>query len=650
MKKKVTILLVFIIGLGIFMMSCTKKKSPTESGLPTVSTDTNTITPTWTTTSVNTITPTRTATNINTATPTGTTNADTATPTGTTNIDTATPTFTPSATAASLIIQGYIYRQFDPSINQTDIEYEVLVTDLDSNYITNATVQVNDLTANKTYNLSWNSNCYLLVGADGAEYIPGHQYTMTVNIGGDVYSQSAYAPGNITFGTNYSSVNWAFDGTDHDIYAEYDDMDNGWTTLIDNSNPGNIVPQTIDTSKPGDYYFDIWAENAVLGINAFNGNESNYFYIWDEVYTSNDFYLPAGMDPDMYIEGDIYNDGSEASPAPYYDVFFNDSDGNFISGAVVKCKDLNTSTEVTLTEYTGDEYYGATASDGATVIPGHEYKVIVDYNSVEYTGTAVMPGGVTLANDWSTITWNCRGVYENLYILYFNGYWQEYYNADVTSETLPLSLTLTDPYDYQLYLSLENYSYRAFNWNNNSYIDVWSNYYNIKLTQTSIEATETAVAVEATQTYEASQWTPTNTPTVAATLDPIISLNKTVTVSSIESGSYIGPYAVDGDAGTRWCSDGINYPAWIYVDLGDTYNITGVVLRWEACASGTYYIDSSPDAVTWTNIVTATGLGNFTVDIFSGLLATGRYVRVSANASQGTSGISLYEFEVHGTP
>jgi hypothetical protein len=70
----------------------------------------------------------------------------------------------------------------------------------------------------------------------------------------------------------------------------------------------------------------------------------------------------------------------------------------------------------------------------------------------------------------------------------------------------------------------------------------------------------------------------------------LLSLNKPMVVSA-EENSYpninLGPYADDGNLSTRWCSLPV-YPAWIYIDLQTNHLITGITLRWEACALGQY--------------------------------------------------------------
>jgi hypothetical protein len=53
-----------------------------------------------------------------------------------------------------------------------------------------------------------------------------------------------------------------------------------------------------------------------------------------------------------------------------------------------------------------------------------------------------------------------------------------------------------------------------------------------------------------------------------------LALNKPVTCSSIEHAGFPCASVVDGNAGTRWSSAHGVDPQWIYVDLGQSYNLT----------------------------------------------------------------------------
>src|SRR5688572_10450362 len=127
-----------------------------------------------------------------------------------------------------------------------------------------------------------------------------------------------------------------------------------------------------------------------------------------------------------------------------------------------------------------------------------------------------------------------------------------------------------------------------------------------------------------------------------------IAQGKPTTVSSVESSSYPGSNAVDGNTGTRWASVSFSDPQWIYVDLQATYNISRVRLNWEAAYATAYQVQVSANASTWTTIYSTT-TGNGAIDDLTGLSGTGRYVRIYGTQRGSQWGYSLYEFEVFGT-
>src|SRR5688572_9306025 len=128
-----------------------------------------------------------------------------------------------------------------------------------------------------------------------------------------------------------------------------------------------------------------------------------------------------------------------------------------------------------------------------------------------------------------------------------------------------------------------------------------------------------------------------------------LALNRPVTCSSIENAGTPCASAVDGNAtSTRWASAFAD-PQWIYVDLGATYNITRVVLIWEAAYGRSYQIQVSGAAGgPWSNIYTTT-TGNGATDDLTGLSGSGRYVRMNGTVRATQWGYSLWEFQVYGT-
>ena len=120
---------------------------------------------------------------------------------------------------------------------------------------------------------------------------------------------------------------------------------------------------------------------------------------------------------------------------------------------------------------------------------------------------------------------------------------------------------------------------------------------------------------------------------------------KTATASSVE-GAYAAGLAVDGSTTTRWSSAAAD-PQWIKIDLGATYQISQVTLRWETASAKAFTIDVSPDGTSnWTTIYSTTagpgGVQNLTVS------GSGRFIRMNGTLRNTQWGYSLFEFEVYG--
>ncbi|MGH2647177.1 MAG: discoidin domain-containing protein, partial [Ginsengibacter sp.] len=127
-----------------------------------------------------------------------------------------------------------------------------------------------------------------------------------------------------------------------------------------------------------------------------------------------------------------------------------------------------------------------------------------------------------------------------------------------------------------------------------------------------------------------------------------IALNKPAFASSSENGTNTPDKAFDGNATTRWASQQNIDPQYIYVDLGKSYDLCGVLLQWEVALGKNFTIDVSDDASAWTTLATKTNNTSFTN--FIPLQGSGRYVRMYGTARGTTYGYSLYSFEVYGKP
>jgi hypothetical protein len=125
-----------------------------------------------------------------------------------------------------------------------------------------------------------------------------------------------------------------------------------------------------------------------------------------------------------------------------------------------------------------------------------------------------------------------------------------------------------------------------------------------------------------------------------------LALNKAATASSSETASYTPNLAVDGNTGTRWAS-AFSDPQWIRVDLGGSYAINRVVLRWEAAYARAYKVELSTDGATYATLYSTT-TGDGGVDDLLNLSGTGRYLRVTGTARATTYGYSLWELEAYG--
>jgi hypothetical protein len=136
------------------------------------------------------------------------------------------------------------------------------------------------------------------------------------------------------------------------------------------------------------------------------------------------------------------------------------------------------------------------------------------------------------------------------------------------------------------------------------------------------------------------------TPTFDFSKNPNLAVGKEGYASSVETFHYASR-AFDGDPNTAWSSE-FSDGQWIYVDLGEIYNIEQVKITWERAYGQAYTIDLSDNELFWETVYTqSNGSPDVAVIPISG---RGRYVRM-AGIKRGTDwGFSIWEFEVYGTP
>ncbi len=83
-----------------------------------------------------------------------------------------------------------------------------------------------------------------------------------------------------------------------------------------------------------------------------------------------------------------------------------------------------------------------------------------------------------------------------------------------------------------------------------------------------------------------------------------LALNKTATASTSLTSAL---NAVDGNGGTRWESAHGISPSWLSVDLGASYNLSSVVIDWEAANAANYEVQGSVNGTSWNTIASRTG-------------------------------------------
>jgi uncharacterized protein (TIGR02145 family) len=130
--------------------------------------------------------------------------------------------------------------------------------------------------------------------------------------------------------------------------------------------------------------------------------------------------------------------------------------------------------------------------------------------------------------------------------------------------------------------------------------------------------------------------------------DTDIALNKAVTASGTES-PFVPANAVDGNSTTRWGS-AFTDNQWLTVDLGATYTIIKVIIKWETASAKTYRIELSDDNSTWRQIARQVNMADGArTDILQNLSGSGRYIRMYGEVRNTQYGFSLFDFNVFGT-
>lgn len=141
---------------------------------------------------------------------------------------------------------------------------------------------------------------------------------------------------------------------------------------------------------------------------------------------------------------------------------------------------------------------------------------------------------------------------------------------------------------------------------------------------------------------------------VVNTISANLALNKPAT-----AGAYETPIAEANDANLNsYWALGPNRPVeemWWRVDLGETYDLSLVIIKWEGACPTAHAIQVSSDDANWTDVATKSGWpeigGNDDHNYqFYPINAQGRYIRVKASALRDVGwGMKMYDFQAFGT-
>ena len=124
-----------------------------------------------------------------------------------------------------------------------------------------------------------------------------------------------------------------------------------------------------------------------------------------------------------------------------------------------------------------------------------------------------------------------------------------------------------------------------------------------------------------------------------------LALYKTAVASTEQASDLTANNASDGRMNTRWSSDWSD-PQWIYIDLGDYYDIGRIKLNWESAYGKSYALQVSDDASNWTDVYTTSG-GDGGIDDITFTSTNCRYVRMYGTERGTGYGYSLKEFGVY---
>lgn len=109
-------------------------------------------------------------------------------------------------------------RSIDPVGGTTQVEWYFDIRYNGENVGNAATVSINSTNVPARLAFAW---YYELTGDEGAYFVPGDDYTITVTYGGTTYTETVQAPGAITVNAGSTQVSWLYGGDDSVISTNY---------------------------------------------------------------------------------------------------------------------------------------------------------------------------------------------------------------------------------------------------------------------------------------------------------------------------------------------------------------------------------------------------------------------------------------------
>jgi hypothetical protein len=164
-----------------------------------------------------------------------------------------------------------IYRSIDPVGGTNAVEWFFNIKYNGENIGNTATVYVNSTNVPARFAFSWG---YELTGAEGADYVPGKSYTISVTYDGTTYTETVQAPGDITINSDYTQVTWAYGGDFSVISSNYT-YGSGTYQM-----PGSLGQLTSPHSVPASAY------PLTTGFGGLHGADS---HVWVYDYTRRRF-------------------------------------------------------------------------------------------------------------------------------------------------------------------------------------------------------------------------------------------------------------------------------------------------------------------------------------------------------------------------